>query len=80
MYVPSMMYLLPVMTIDTKILNKIQCQAVQAILNKLGVSNPFPHHVAFGPKALCGMALMDMSVKQSIHGPAIFSLGTWLAI
>jgi hypothetical protein len=55
------------MPINTKKLNKIQCQAIQAILNKLGVSKSFPHHVAFGPKDLCDMALMDMSVEQGIH-------------
>ncbi len=36
------------------------------ILNKLGVSKSFPHRVAFGPKDLCGMALMDMNVEQGI--------------
>jgi hypothetical protein len=49
-------------------LYKIQHQAVQAILNKLGVSKSFPCHVAFGPKDFCGLALIDMSVKQGIHG------------
>jgi hypothetical protein len=42
-----------VMTIATKILNKIQRRAIQAILNKLGVSKAFPRWVAFGPKDLC---------------------------
>jgi hypothetical protein len=55
-------------TIDIAILNKIQRRAIQAILNKLGVSKSFPHWVAFGPKDLCGMALMDISVEQGIQG------------
>jgi hypothetical protein len=55
------------MTIDTKMLNKIQHHAVKVILNKLGVSKSFPHHVAFGPKDFCGLALIDMSVKQDSH-------------
>jgi hypothetical protein len=63
-----MTYSLPVTTIDVNILNKIQRQAMQAILNKLGVSKSFPCWVAFGPKDLCGMALMDMSVEQGIRG------------
>jgi hypothetical protein len=54
MYIPSMMYSLPVTTIDVAILNKIQRQAIQAILNKLGVSKSFPRWVAVGPKDLCG--------------------------
>jgi hypothetical protein len=55
------------MTFDLKTLNKIQSRAVQAILNKLGVSKSFPWQVAFGPKALCSMALLDMSVEQGVH-------------
>jgi hypothetical protein len=65
-YVPSMTYSLPVMMFDPKTLNKIQWRAIQAILNKLGVNKSFPRRVAFGPKDLCGMALMDMSVEQGL--------------
>jgi hypothetical protein len=68
-----MTYSLPVTTIDVNILNKIQRQAMQAILNKLGVSKSFPCWVAFGPKDLCGMALMDMSVEQGIRGVQHFT-------
>ncbi len=65
-----MMFPLPVMTLDTKntkVLNKIQRKAIQAILNKLGVNKSFPQCVAFGPKDMCGMALLDMSVEQGVH-------------
>jgi hypothetical protein len=72
-YIPSMTYSLPVTTIDVAILNKIQRQAIQTILNKLGVSKSFPRRVAFGPKDLCGMALMDMSVEQGIRGVQHFT-------
>jgi hypothetical protein len=41
-YIPSMTYSLSAMTFDTKTLNKIQHKAVQAILNKIGVSKSFP--------------------------------------
>jgi hypothetical protein len=47
MYVLSMTYSLPVTTLDTRVLNKIQRRAVQAILNKLGVNKSFPCRVAF---------------------------------
>jgi hypothetical protein len=40
---------------------------VQAILNKLRVSKSFPWRVIFGPKALCGMALLDMGVEQGVR-------------
>jgi hypothetical protein len=41
MYVPSMTYSLPVTMLDTEVLNKIQCQAVQAILTSLESTSPF---------------------------------------
>jgi hypothetical protein len=47
--------------------HKIHRRAIQAILNKLGVNKSFPRRVAFGPKDLCGMALMDMSVEQGLR-------------
>jgi hypothetical protein len=72
-YIPSMMYSLPVTTIDIPIWNKIQWQAIQSILNKLGVSKSFPCWVAFRPKDLCGMALMDISVEQGIRGVQHFT-------
>jgi hypothetical protein len=68
-----MTYSLPVTTLDTRVLNKIQHRAVQAILNKLGINMSFPYCVAFGPKDLCGMALLDMSVKQGIRGVKHFT-------
>jgi hypothetical protein len=81
-----MMYSLPVMMLDTKMLNKIQWWAVQAILNKLGISKSLPCWVAFGPKDLCGMALLDMSVEQGIQGVQHFTAWScvlqrlWLAV
>jgi hypothetical protein len=54
--------------LDTKVLNKIQRKATQAILNKLGVSKPFLRCIAIGQKDLCGMALLDMSVEQGVRG------------
>jgi hypothetical protein len=72
-YIPSMTYSLPVTMIDVNILNKIQRRAIQVILNKLGVSKSFPCRVAFGPKDLCGMDLMDMSVEQGSRGVQHFT-------
>ena len=68
-----MMYSLLVTTLDTRVLNKIQRRAVQAILNKLGVNKSFPRQVAFGPKDLCSMALLDMSVEQGVRGVQHFT-------
>ena len=66
-YVPSMTYSLPVITLDPWQLNKIQSRSIPAILNKLGVNKHFPRSVAFGPKDLCGLALLDLSVEQGIQ-------------
>jgi hypothetical protein len=68
-----MTYSLPVTTLDTRVLNKIQRRAIQAILNKLGINKSFPHRIAFGQKDLCGMALLDMSVEQGIRGVQHFA-------
>jgi hypothetical protein len=65
-YVPSMMYSLPLTTFEPKVLNKIQSRAIRAILNKLRVSKSSPCRVAFRPKDMCGMALLDMSVDQGV--------------
>jgi hypothetical protein len=51
----------------------LQCRAVQAIFNMLGVNKSFPCQVAFGPKDLCGVALLDMSVEQGVQGVQHFT-------
>jgi hypothetical protein len=66
-YIPSMTYSLLMTMLDTRVLNKIQCQAVQVIFNTLACQ------VAFGPKDLCGMALLDMSVEQGVQGVQHFT-------
>lgn len=48
-------------------LNKAQRRATQAALSKLGASCHFPRRVAFGPKELCSMALLGLSIKQGMH-------------
>jgi hypothetical protein len=42
-YNPSMTYSIPLTTLTVTQLNKIQCRALQAILNKLGINKNFPH-------------------------------------
>ena len=62
-----MTYSLPLMTFTPMELNKIQCKAIQAILNKLGANKSFPHQVTFGPKDMCRLALLDISIDQGIR-------------
>jgi hypothetical protein len=66
-YIPSMTYSLPVTTLDTLQLNKIQSRSVPAILNKLRVNKHFPCSITFGPKDLCGLALLDLSIEQGVR-------------
>ena len=66
-YIPSMTYSLLLMMFTPMELNKIQCKATQAILNKLGANKSFPHQVIFRPKDMCRLALLDISVNQGIH-------------
>ena len=66
-YVPSMMYSLPLMTFTPTELNKIQHKVIQSILNKLGMNKSFPHQVAFGPKDLCSLALLNVSIDQGVR-------------
>jgi hypothetical protein len=66
-YTPSMTYSIALTALTVTQLNKIQRRAIQAILNKLGINQNFPHRVTFGPKDLCGMALLDLSVKQGVR-------------
>lgn len=67
-YVPSMTYSLPLTTISRSDLNLIQRRAIGSILNGLGVNKNFPRKVAFGPKSMCGLALLDLSVDQGVRG------------
>ena len=66
-YVLSMTYSLLLMTFTPTKLNKIQRKVIQSILNKLGVNKSFPCRVAFSPKDLCGLALLDVSIDQGVH-------------
>ena len=66
-YVPSVTYSLPLTMFTPTELNKIQRKVIQSILNKLGVNNSFPCRVAFSPKDLCGLALLDISIDQGVH-------------
>ena len=66
-YVPAMTYSSCVITLDTDTLNKIQRKAIAAILEKLGLNRNFPRCVAFGPKELCGLGLLDLSVEQGVR-------------
>ena len=61
-----MMYSLPLTTFTPTELNKIQCKAIQAILNKLGANKSFPCQVTFGPKVMRGLAFLDISIDQGI--------------
>ena len=66
-YTPVMTYSICLMTLSWMQLNKIQSKAISAILDKLGVNHHFPCRAAFGPKELCGMSLLDLSIEEGIR-------------
>jgi hypothetical protein len=66
-YTPSMTYSLPVTTLDQKQLKLIQNRSIPAILNGLGMNKNFPRAVAFGPKELCGLSLLDLRIEQGVR-------------
>jgi hypothetical protein len=66
-YVPAMTYSSCVTTFDPSTLNRIQQKAIAAILEKLGMNQHFPRRVAFGPKELCGLGLLDLSIEQGVR-------------
>jgi hypothetical protein len=59
-------------------LNKIQQKTIQAILNKLGVSKPFPWHITFGPKDLGRWPCVIWALNKA-SGSSNTSLTTFLA-
>jgi hypothetical protein len=65
-YVPAMTYSSCITTFNPATFNTIQQKAIAAILEKLGVTRNFPRRVAFGPKELCGLGLLDLSIEQSV--------------
>jgi hypothetical protein len=66
-YVPAMTYSSCVTTFDPPTLNRIQQKAIAAILEKLGMNQHFPRRVAFGPKELCGLSLLDLSIEEGVQ-------------
>jgi hypothetical protein len=66
-YTPAMTYSSCVTTRTTDTLNKIQRKEIAAILEKLGMNQNFPRRVAFGPKELCCLSLLDLSIEQGVR-------------
>ena len=65
-YLPSVRYSLPVTSMTTIELHRIQSLMTSTILNKLGYNRHFPHAVAFAPLSDFGCGLIDLRVEQGL--------------
>jgi hypothetical protein len=59
-YIPSLLYSLPTMTISEKKTNDIQKQASTKFLQCNGIAKSFPRAVVYGPSSFGGMGLHDL--------------------
>ena len=65
-YIPSVKYSLPVTSMTTIELHKVQSQMTASILNKMGYNRHFPHAVAFAPIHVFGCGLLDLRLEQGL--------------
>ena len=65
-YLPSVRYSLPVTSMTTGELHRIQSLMTSSILNKLGYNRHYPHAVAFAPTSVFGCGLIDLRVEQGL--------------
>ena len=61
-----MKYSLPVTSMTSTELHKVQSQMTASILNKLGYNCHFPHAVAFAPIHVFGCGLLDLRLEQGL--------------
>ncbi|KAI2513929.1 hypothetical protein MHU86_313 [Fragilaria crotonensis] len=65
-YLPSVRYSLPITSMSSGTLHKIQSLMTASILNKLGYNRHYPHAVAFAPSSVFGCGLIDLRVEQGL--------------
>ena len=65
-YIPSVKYSLPVASMSTLKLHKVQSKMTASALNKLGYNRHYPHAVAFAPQKVFGCGLLNLRVEQGL--------------
>ncbi len=65
-YTSSVKYSLPVTSMTTSALHKVQSNMTASISNKMGYNRHYPHSVAFAPTKVFGCGLLDLRVKQGL--------------
>ena len=65
-YLPSVKYSLPVTSMTSDELHRIQSRMTASILNLLGYNKHYPHAVAFAPQSLFGCGLSDLRLEQGL--------------
>lgn len=65
-YLPAVRYSLPVTSMLAPDLHRVQSLMTATILNKLGYNSHYPHAVAFAPKHVFGLGLIDLRIEQGL--------------
>ena len=65
-YLPAVRYSLPVTSMTTTELHRVQSLMTAVTLNKLGYNRHFPHAVAFAPATVFGVGLVDLRIEQGL--------------
>ena len=65
-YVPAVKHSLPVVSLTSTELHRVQSLMTATILNKLGYNRHFSHAVAFAPKGVFGVGLVDLRLEQGL--------------
>ncbi len=66
LYIPSVIYPLPVTSLTNPELHKVQSNMPACSLNKLGYNRHYPHAVAFAPHNVFGCGLLDLWIEQGL--------------
>ena len=69
-YIPTIRYLLPFMTLQDKEIHDITKSTVTAFLRNCGYSNTTARKTVFGTRHLGGLGWFDMEVEQGLHNLA----------
>ena len=65
-YLPSVRYSLPVTSMTSLELHRVQSLMTSTVLNRLGYNRHYPHAVAFAPTKVFGCGLIDLRIEQGL--------------
>jgi hypothetical protein len=71
-YVPTVRYLLPFMTLPAKEIKHITKSTITKFLRKSGYSNNTARDIVYGSTQLGGLGWVDMEIEQGLHNQGTF--------